>query len=70
MNGSVKAAMRELVEHLPEECTWDDVMYRVYVRQKIQAGLDDEAAGNVFDHDEVFAEFLNDSAQMDRTSPS
>lgn len=63
MDGSVKAAMRELVEHLPDDSTWDDVMYRVYVRQKIQAGLDDVAAGRLIDHEEVFAEYTDDADQ-------
>jgi predicted transcriptional regulator len=70
MNTTVKAAMRDLVEKLPEECTWEDVMDRVYVRQKIQAGLDDAAAGNLIDHDEVFAEYASDKDQMDESCPS
>lgn len=70
MNTSVKAAMRDLVEGLPEECTWADVMDRVYVRQKIQAGLDDVASGNLIDHEEVFAEYAGDKDQMDESRPS
>ena len=31
----VKSATRELVESLPDDASWDDVMYRVYVRQAI-----------------------------------
>jgi predicted transcriptional regulator len=54
---SVKEAVLELVKNLPDECTWEDVMYRIYVRKKIEAGLDDVAAGRETDHDEVFKEF-------------
>ncbi len=56
MSNDVKQAMQELVERLPDECTWDEVMYQVYVRQKIEAGLEDIAQGRVLSHEEVFEE--------------
>ena len=56
---SVKQQMIELAQQLPSNCTWDEVMYQVYVRQKIEAGLADAEAGRVIDHDEVFVEFDN-----------
>ncbi len=68
MSATIKDALRELVDQLPDECTWDDVMHRVYVRQKIQAGLDDMAAGRVLDEDEVFAEFDDGQDSMDADS--
>jgi predicted transcriptional regulator len=53
----VKEALLELAKDLPNECTWDDVMYRIYVRQKIEAGLRDAEEGRLIPHDEVFKEF-------------
>jgi predicted transcriptional regulator len=53
----VKEAVLELAKRLPDECTWDDVMYRIYVRQKIEAGIKDAHEGRVVPHDEVFEEF-------------
>src|SRR5207302_2399129 len=41
----VKEAALELVQNLPEDCTWDEVMYKIFVRQKIDAGLKDADAG-------------------------
>jgi hypothetical protein len=38
---SIKAEARRLVEHLPEDATWDDLLYQVYVHQSIEAGLKD-----------------------------
>ena len=43
----VKEKARRLVDALPEDATWDDVMYEVYVRQAVEAGLADAAAGRV-----------------------
>ena len=54
---SVKESVLELVKELPDECTWDDVLYRLYVRQKIEAGLQASERGEVVSHEEVFAEF-------------
>ncbi len=36
---SVKEMAREVIEHLPDTATFDDLMYEFYVRQKIEAGL-------------------------------
>jgi len=36
---SVKEMARELIEHLPDTATFDDLMYEFYVRQKIETGL-------------------------------
>jgi predicted transcriptional regulator len=53
----VKEALLELAKDLPDECTWDDVMYRIYARQKIEAGLKDAEEERLIPHEEVFKEF-------------
>lgn len=42
---TVKDEARKLVEHLPEDATWEDVQYEIYVRQTIEAGLKDADQG-------------------------
>ncbi|MCI0416347.1 hypothetical protein L0222_26535 [bacterium] len=42
---SVKEEARRIIEKLPEDSTWDDLMYEIYVRQAIEAGLEDSKAG-------------------------
>jgi predicted transcriptional regulator len=61
----VKDAVLELAQQLPEECTWEEVMYRIFVRQKIDAGLKDVDAGRTIPHEEVFKEFQNETNPMD-----
>jgi predicted transcriptional regulator len=61
----VKNAVPELARELPKECTWDEVLQQVFVRQKIDSGLKDEEAGRTIDHDEVFREFSNDDHPVD-----
>jgi predicted transcriptional regulator len=61
----VKEALLELAQQLPDECTWDEVMYRIYVRQKIEAGLRDAEEGRTVSHEEVFEEFSDDNDPLD-----
>ena len=37
----IKSKVQETIASLPNDDSWDDVMYRLYVRQKIEAGLKD-----------------------------
>lgn len=50
---SVKSAARETLDSLPDDATWDEVIYRMYVRQKIEAGLADAEVGNLISTDEL-----------------
>ncbi|MDD2762521.1 MAG: hypothetical protein PHE83_00950 [Opitutaceae bacterium] len=54
---SVKTEAIRLVQGLPAASSWDDLMYRIYVRQKIEAGLADIAAGRVHPHAAIRKEF-------------
>ena len=53
----IKNEARRLVEQLSDEATWEDLMYEIYVRQTIEAGLEDSRAGRVLPVDEVRAKF-------------
>ena len=53
----IKAAAHELIDMLPSNVTWDDVMYHVYVRQAVEAGLQDLEADRGLDVDEVRRRF-------------
>jgi predicted transcriptional regulator len=50
---NVKDEARRLIEQLPDNATWDDVMHEIYVRQAIEAGLEDSRAGRVSSIEEV-----------------
>jgi len=54
---NVKEEARRLVENLPEDVTWDDLMYRIYVRQAIEAGLADRDANRVVEAEVVRKSF-------------
>ena len=44
-DANVKEEARRLVERLPEDVTWEDIQYEIYVRQAIEAGLKDAREG-------------------------
>ena len=54
---TVKDAALEIMKSLPDECTWDEVMYRIYVRQKIEAGIQAADEGRLIPHEEIVQEF-------------
>jgi len=58
---SVKEMARELIEHLPDTATFDDLMYEFYVRQKIEAGLKAVNEGRTLSHDDARKRLLGDA---------
>lgn len=56
-SANIKQEAYRLVEKLPPDATWDDLMYEIYVRQTIEAGLEDSKAGRTTDVKEVRAKF-------------
>ena len=56
-NSNIKEEAHRLLEDLPKSATWDDLMYKIYVRQAIEGGLEDSDAGRTVDVKEVRAKF-------------
>jgi len=54
---SIKKAAARLVRDLPESASWDDLMYEILVRQKIEAGLADLRDGRKHSHQSVREKF-------------
>lgn len=56
-NSPLKQQAHELIEHLPDSATWDDVVYEMAVRRSIERGLADADAGRLTDVKDVRREF-------------
>jgi predicted transcriptional regulator len=52
---SIKEEARRLVDRLPDDSTWNDLMHEIYVRQSIEKGLADSEAGRTTSVEEVSA---------------
>ena len=57
MSTAKKQAL-EMVKKLPEKATWDDIMYEIYVRKKIAAGIQAADDGRVVPHETVKKRFI------------
>ena len=54
---SVKQQVRQLAEQLPEDVTWEQVQYEIYVRRQIQEGEQAIDDGRTLSHEEVVQHF-------------
>lgn len=50
---NIKADARRIVEELPDDATWEDLMYKIYVLESVEAGLADVEAGRSIPHEEA-----------------
>lgn len=50
---SEKEEARRIIESLPEHATWDDIMYQLYVKKKIDDSIKAAKEGRVLSHQEV-----------------
>ena len=56
-NANIKEEARRLVDQLPENSTWDDLMHEIYVRQAIERGLADSEAGRTTNVEDIREKF-------------
>lgn len=50
---AIKGEAQRLLDQLPDDATWDDLLYQIYVRQSVEAGREDVTAGRVVSVEEV-----------------
>jgi len=48
-----KEEAHKLIDQLPANATWDDLMHKIYVREVIKKGLEDSKAGRTKDVAEI-----------------
>ena len=54
---SPKEEVAQLVERLPDDVSYDEIQYRIYVREKVNRGLRDVEEGRVVTQDEAKQRF-------------
>ena len=50
---TIKQIVHDIADHLPEQATFDDALYALYVRQKLEEGLRDLDEGRTYTQEEV-----------------
>ncbi len=51
--GLKKEDAHDMIDKLPSDATWDDLMHEIYVRKVIEQGLEDSTAGKTREVSEV-----------------
>ncbi|HAX49362.1 MAG: hypothetical protein IAE93_01520 [Ignavibacteria bacterium] len=48
-----KRSASKLLKEMPDDCTYEDIQYHLYVLQKIEKGLTDAMAGKTYSTDQM-----------------
>lgn len=59
----IRPDAHHLVDLLPDNASWDDLMYQIYVRQAIDRGIADADAGRMIPQEEVLRRVLGPKAK-------
>ncbi|MBD3419348.1 MAG: hypothetical protein GF398_04440 [Chitinivibrionales bacterium] len=54
----VREEAKKLLDTLPDEASWDDIMYEIYVRNKIDKGVKAADTGQLVSHEDIKKRFL------------
>jgi len=49
----VREEAKKILDKLPDEASWDDLMYEIYVSKKIEQGIKDADEGKVISNEEA-----------------
>ena len=52
-----KDEARKIIDKMPQDATWDDLIREIYVRQTIERGLEDSNSGQTKDVQEIRAKY-------------
>lgn len=56
---TLKQIVHEIADHLSEQATFDDAMYALYVRQKLERSLEAAKEGKVTSQEDMEKRYLN-----------
>ncbi len=51
--GSSKEEVRRILEQIPDNASFEDIQYHIYIREKIERGLEDVGRARVTSQQEV-----------------
>ncbi|HTZ73639.1 MAG TPA: hypothetical protein VMB47_06945 [Candidatus Aquilonibacter sp.] len=50
---TAKEEIRKMLDALPDDASWEDVQYSIYVRERVERGRAEAAQEKVIDQDEI-----------------
>lgn len=57
MKQSIKEEAKRIIDTLPDDSSWEDIMHQIYIRQTIEEGLKDIEEGRTIDVNELQAKY-------------
>lgn len=51
--GTAKEEVRRMLDHLPDDASFEDIQYHIYVREKVERGRRDVREGRVVSQEEA-----------------
>jgi predicted transcriptional regulator len=58
---TAKQAAKQIIDHVSDQASWDDIMYEFYVKQKIEKGLKAVEEGRTVSHEEAKKRLLGNA---------
>ncbi len=58
---TAKQAAKQIIDHVPDQSSWDDIMYEFYVKQKIEKGLKAVEEGRTVSHEDAKKRLLSNA---------
>lgn len=55
---TAKKSAQHIIDQLPEQVSWNDIMYELYAKQKIEAGLKAVEEGRTIPHEQIRARIM------------
>jgi len=53
MSSTIKESAQQIIAGLPEDVTWDEIQYRLYLKEMIDEAEEEIAGGKGISHEEV-----------------
>jgi len=50
---TAKEEVQKMLEQIPDDSSFEDIQYQIYVREKIEHGLKDIEEGRIHDQEEI-----------------
>jgi len=59
---TAKQAAKQIIDHVSDQATWDEIMYELYVKQKIEKGLNAVDEGRVLSTEDARKRLLGNES--------
>jgi len=59
---TAKQAAKQIIEQVPDQASWDDIMYELYVKEKVERGLEAIEEGRTVSYEDAKKRLLGNAS--------